>query len=85
MSYPMVKAAFSNYLNVNFSNVIVIYTDGSVSSLSAGYAFYILKLDISLTNNLPPSSSSFIVKCYAIIEALTLILNFASNNNYLIA
>jgi hypothetical protein len=36
----MVNAAFSNHLIVNLPNFIVVYTDGSVSPLSAGYAFY---------------------------------------------
>ena len=84
MSYSAINAAFSNHLNAHFPNFIVIYTDGSVSPLSAGYAFYIPELHVSFTNNLPPSSSSFTAECYAIFEALTLILNFGPNN-YLIA
>jgi hypothetical protein len=83
MSYSMVNAAFSNYL-INFPDFTIIYTDDSVLPFSAGYAFYIPELHISFTNNLPPSSSSFSAECYAIIEALTLILNFAPNK-YLIA
>ncbi|KAF0757415.1 RNA-directed DNA polymerase from mobile element jockey, partial [Aphis craccivora] len=51
---------------------------------SAGYAFFIPELQVSFSNNLPPSSSSFTAECYAITEALQLILNFASKN-YLIA
>lgn len=84
MSYPMINKIFSEYLNANFGNYIRVYTDGSVSPLSAGYSFYIPELHISFTNNLPPSSSSFTAECYAIIEALTLIANLTPNY-YLIA
>lgn len=62
----------------------MVYTNGSVSPLSAGFAFYIPELQLSFTNNLPASSSSFSAECYAIIEALTFISNLAPNN-YLIA
>lgn len=81
----MVSKIFYEFLNVNFSSFITIYTDGFVSPpLSAGYTFYIPALHIiSFTNNLPPSSSSFTVECHAIMGALTLILNFAPDK-YLI-
>ena len=72
MFCSMVNAVFLNCLNVNYSNFIAIYTDGSVSPLSAGYAFYIPELHVSFTNNLPPSSSSFTAEYYDIIEALFL-------------
>jgi hypothetical protein len=84
MSPPMVNKIFSEFLNMNFDHFIVVYTDGSVSPLSAGYSFFIPELHISFSNNLPPSSSSFTAECYAIIEALSLISNLASNK-YLIA
>ena len=54
MSCSMVNVAFLNYLNFNYSNFVAIYTDGLVSPLSNGYAFYIPKSHISFTNNLPP-------------------------------
>lgn len=77
MSY-MVRKIFYEFLNVNFSNFITVFTDRSFSPLSTGYAFYMQTLhNISFTNNLPPSSSTFTTECYAIIaEALTLISNF---------
>uniref|UniRef100_A0A2S2Q117 ribonuclease H n=1 Tax=Sipha flava TaxID=143950 RepID=A0A2S2Q117_9HEMI len=83
MSLPIVNKIFSEFLNMNFDNFVVVYTDGSVSHLSAGYSFFIPELHISFSNNLPPSSS-FTAECYAIIEALSLISNLASNK-YLIA
>lgn len=46
--------------------------------------FHIPELRVSLKNNFSSSSSSFTADCYAIIEALTLILNLAPNK-YLIA
>jgi len=80
MSHSTVKAAVSDILSEYFPNFIAVYTDGSLSPLWAGYAFYIPELHVSFTNNLPLSSSSFITECYAIIEALILISNFAPNN-----
>lgn len=71
-----VNAAVLNYLNERFFNFTTIYTDGSVSPLSAGYAFYIPDLQLSFTSNLSPTSSSFTAECYAITEALKLIQNF---------
>uniref|UniRef100_A0A2S2R880 RNase H type-1 domain-containing protein n=1 Tax=Sipha flava TaxID=143950 RepID=A0A2S2R880_9HEMI len=84
MPVPMVNKIFSEFLNINFSDHIIVYTDGSISPLSTGFSFYIPELLISFTNNLPPSSSSFTAECYAIIEALILISRLAPNN-YLIA
>ncbi|XP_026819622.1 uncharacterized protein LOC113558364 [Rhopalosiphum maidis] len=84
MPVPMINKIFTDFLNTNFSNHIIVYTDGSVSPLSASFSFYIPELHISFTNNLPPSSSSFTAECYAIIEALILISKLAPNN-YLIA
>jgi hypothetical protein len=77
MSHSSVNVALSNSLNDHFSNFIAVNTDGSLSPLSAGYAFYIPKLHVNFTNNLPPSFSFFSAECYAIIKALTLISNFA--------
>jgi hypothetical protein len=53
ISHFMVNATFSNHLIVNFPNFIIVYIDGSISPLSAGYAFYIPELHVSLTNSLP--------------------------------
>ena len=83
MPSSSVNAAVLNYFNERFFNFIVVYTDGSISPLSAGYAFYIPDLHLSFSSNLPSTSSSFTAECYAIIEALKLIQNFPSNN-YLI-
>jgi ribonuclease HI len=84
MPNSLVNNSFTSYLLLKFSNFIVIYTDDSVSPLSAGYSFYIPELHISFSNNLPPSYSSFTAECYAILEALHFISNLAPNN-YLIA
>jgi len=62
----------------------VVYTDGSVSLLSAGYSFYIPTLHFSFTSNILPSSTSFSTECFSIIEALNCIPSF-SNNTFLIA
>uniref|UniRef100_A0A2S2QLU7 RNase H type-1 domain-containing protein n=1 Tax=Sipha flava TaxID=143950 RepID=A0A2S2QLU7_9HEMI len=84
MSHSMINKIFSEFLNKNFRHYITIYTDGSVSPLSASYEFYISELHMSFTNNLPASSSSFSTECCAIIEALIFISNLAPYN-YLIA
>jgi len=84
MSSSFVNKLFSNFLNQNYPNFTIIYTDGSVSPFSAGYSFYIPELHISFSNNLPSSSSSFSAECYAILEALLFISDLAPNN-YLIA
>jgi len=38
---------FSDFIESNFPDFIVICTDGSVSTLKAGYSFYIPELHIS--------------------------------------
>jgi len=59
MSHSPANAAVSNFFSEYFPNFIAVYTDGSLSPLWAGYAFYIPELHVSFTNNLPLSSSSF--------------------------
>jgi hypothetical protein len=54
MSSFMVNNIFSNHLNLHFPKSIVIYTDESVSQVSAGYSFYIPELHVSFAKNLPP-------------------------------
>jgi len=80
----VINSLFSDFIENNFANFIVVYTNGSVSPLLAGYSFYIPNLHISFTNNLPPSSSYFTAECFAIIEALNCISSF-SNKKFLIA
>jgi len=84
MSLSVVNKYFSNYLNINYPNFTIIYTDGSVSPLSAWYSFYIPNIHVSFSNNLPSSSSSYTVECHAILEALLFISN-VEPNNYLVA
>ena len=84
MSNSVVNNILSNHLKLRFPNTLVIYTDGSVSRLSAGYSFYIPELHVSFANNLPPTTSSFTAECYAIYEALLFISN-TDPGNYLIA
>jgi len=47
-----------------------MFADGSICSLSVGYAFHIPKLHISFSNYLPPIASSFTAKYFTIFEAL---------------
>jgi hypothetical protein len=76
MSSSSVNAAVLYYLNERFFNFTTVYTNGSVSPLSAGYTFYIPDLQLSFTSNLPPTFSSFTAECYVITEVLKLIQNF---------
>jgi ribonuclease HI len=85
LSPTIINNIFSDFLDTNFSDFFTVYTDGSVSPLSAGYSFYIPQFHISFTSNLPPSSSSFTTECYAIVEALTLISTFPPNKFLIIS
>ena len=80
----VINNLFSDFLFTNFPDFVAVYTDVSVSPLSAGCSFFIPELCISFSSNLPPTSSSFTAECYAIIEALNLISSF-SPNKFLIA
>lgn len=71
-----VNNLFLDYLKDSFPSYILIYTDGSVSPLSPGFSFFILKLCISYSSNLFSTSSSFSAEYYAILHALTLISSF---------
>jgi len=75
----IVNNFFLDYIQNNFPNSTLIYTDGSVSPLSAGYAFFIPDLHISKSNNqplLPPHS-------FVILEAFSTIYTLPSSS-YLI-
>jgi len=78
MSSSSVNAAVLNYLNERFFNFTTIYTDGSVSPLSTGYAFYIPNLQLSFTNNLPPTSSSFTAECF-VSDSMSCLQALSSN------
>jgi len=66
------------HIHATFPSITL--TDSSVNSFSTGYYFYIHDYHISLSINRPPSSSSNIAECFAILEALKLISTFAFNN-----
>ncbi|KAL4153575.1 hypothetical protein QTP88_001408 [Uroleucon formosanum] len=69
VTYPaVINSLFTDFIDNNFADFIVIYTDGSVSPLSAGYSFYIPNLHISFTNNLPPSSSSSLLNVLLLLK-----------------
>lgn len=83
----MVNAAFSNFLNENFVNFIIAYTDGSVAPLSDDYAAVCIlhPRDTYLLYQQSPFFIFFLLSrmiCYH-WRALTLILNY-NPNNYLI-
>jgi hypothetical protein len=63
-----VNGIFQNYIHKTFPLFILIYSDGLVSSISAGYSFFIPDLRISFTNNLSPTASSYTAECFAIMN-----------------
>lgn len=73
MSYSSGNIAVFNYLNERFFKFIGVYTDGSVSPFSTGFGIYIPDLQVSLSSNRSPTSSSFTAECYVISVALKLI------------
>lgn len=79
----IVNNLFLDFVRDKFPNSTLIFTDGSVSPLSAGYAFHIPDLHISMSSNLPPSASSYTAECFALLEALKLISTLTPKN-YLI-
>lgn len=74
-----VNNIFLDFIHNTFPLFILIFTDGSVSPLSAGYSFYIPEFHISFSNNLPPTASSFTAECFAIIEALNIVSTLPTN------
>jgi len=54
MSLFLVNKYFSNYLNINYPNFTIIYTDGSVSPLSSIYSFYTQKKNVQYFNENEP-------------------------------
>lgn len=60
----------SRYIIYNHLNCTLVYTGGSISVTSAGWAYFIFKLYIQLAANLCFSVSSVTAKCKAILEAL---------------
>jgi len=66
-------------MDINFTNCIVVFRDGSVSFLSSGYLFFIPELHVSFTHNLYHTSSSFTTECFATIEAIIFISNLVPN------
>lgn len=44
---------FNNFISLNFPNYFLVFTDGSVSSSSEGYSFYMLILSTSFSALLP--------------------------------
>ncbi|XP_025418121.1 uncharacterized protein LOC112688914 [Sipha flava] len=74
-----VNGLFLDYIRNNFPDFILIFTDRSVTPLSASFTFVIPEFHISFTNNLPPTASSYTAECHAIIESLLLISTLITN------
>jgi len=66
----IVNNLFCQYIMDNHSYSTLVYTDSSVTSVSAGYAYHIPNLLLKSSGNLPTAVSSFTAECYAILEAI---------------
>jgi hypothetical protein len=84
-SFPSstVNVLFKDFIKTHYPNYYLIFIDGSVSILSAGYYFYIPSVSMKFSNNVPLSAFSFTTVCLAIIEALYSIKSL-SNRNFII-
>ena len=66
----LVDSLFNEFIQSNFPNSLLIFTDGSVSVNSAGFSFFIPALNLSTASKLDAHASSFTTECHAIISAL---------------
>jgi ribonuclease HI len=64
----------------NFFNSLLVFTDGSISTSSANFSFYIPTLNISFFGKINALTSSFTTECYAIINVLQFISRLEFNN-----
>jgi len=69
----LVNQLFDDYIQCHFLNNVLVFTDGSEGSYTAGYAYAIPSMRIQSTGNLPPKAFSFTAECYAIQESLVCI------------
>lgn len=65
-----VNYLFDELISSRFTNYLLIFTDGSVFTNSAGFSFYIPSLNINFSDNLPSKACSFTTESYAILSAL---------------
>jgi len=64
------KHLFRQYIIDNHSYSTLVFTDGSVTSTSASYAFHISSIHVQSSGSLPTVISSFTAECFAILEAI---------------
>lgn len=64
---------FNQYINDHYSSSILVFTDGSVSSSSAGYSYFFPLLQIQSSVRISPYVSSFTAESCAILDALNCI------------
>lgn len=79
----MVNNLFQQYITVNYPLSTLIFTDGSVSNPSAGYAFHIPRFQLQSSGPLSSVVSSFTAECHAILKAIKCIRSLPSGH-YLI-
>jgi ribonuclease HI len=80
LSPHLVNNLFYSFVSSEFPNYSIIYTDGSVSSNSAGFSFYIPSLQLCFSDCLPYLSSSFSAEGFALIHALRYIHSLPPNS-----
>lgn len=78
-----VNFLFNEYILASYLALYLVYTDGSMSKTTAGYAFCIPSLNIKTANNVPLSASTFTTEFGTILEALYMIRSL-NPRNYLI-
>lgn len=76
---------FCNFLNSDFNDSCLIFTDGSVGISSADFSFFIPSLNISFLDNLSGFSSLFNDECWAIYYALLQIQSLSVDNFLIIS
>jgi len=78
VSPRIVNSLFRQYIIDNHPHSSLVFTDGSVTRTSTGYAFHIPSINLQSSNTLPTVVSSFTVECFAILEAIKCISSLPS-------
>jgi len=79
-SFPITLVTlFSFLISSNFSNLLLFYTDGSVSLNSSSLSYFIFLINTSFPSNLNSPALHFTLETYALIQTL----QFLFSLNYL--
>lgn len=83
MIFTITNNLFMNFIHDNYTSSTLILTDDSITPSRAGYAFYILDLQIQSSGYLSPHISCFTAEGSAILKA-TFYIGTLSLGKYLI-